>query len=136
MQKKESKPQVMKMCVAITTDDFQRLSEFYRIGLGLDATEDWGDEGGRNYVVDMGTAVFEVVDEKQANTIDQFEVGERVSGKLRFALEVPDLDAAVNRLVEYGANMIQSPKEMPWGDRTARFIDPEGIHLTFFESKK
>ncbi|MBN2433891.1 MAG: VOC family protein [Spirochaetes bacterium] len=136
MEKNKTEPQVMKMCVAITTDDFQRLSEFYRVGLGLEPTEDWGDEGGRNYVVEMGTAIFEVVDEKQANTLDQIEVGERVSGKLRFALEVPNLDAAVNRLVEYGAKMIQSPKEVPWGDRIARFIDPEGIHLTFFERKK
>ena len=135
MEENKIEPQVMKMCVAITTDDFDRLSEFYRVGLGLEPTEDWGDEGGRNYVVDMGTAIFEVVDEKQADTIDQIEVGKRVSGKLRFALEVPDLDAAVNRLVEYGANMIQSPKDTPWGDRTARFIDPEGIHLTFFETK-
>jgi lactoylglutathione lyase len=91
---------------------------------------------GRNYFVDMGFAFFEVVDEKQADTLDQIEVGERVSGKLRFALEVPDLDAVVNRLVEYGAKMIQSPKEVPWGDRIARLIDPEGIHLTFFERNK
>ena len=44
----------------------------------MEPTENWGDEGGCNYVVDKGFAIFEVVDEKQANTLDQIEVGERV----------------------------------------------------------
>lgn len=124
----------MKFCVAITTGEFEKLRDFYRIGLGYEPTEDWGSDGGQNYVVDMGKAIFEVIDEKQAATIDELEVGERVSGKLRFALQVPNLDAAVVRLTDYGATLVSPPQKMSWGDRIARFKDPEGIQLTLFES--
>ncbi len=54
MNNNKNKANIMTMCVAITASDYQRMSEFYRVGLGLEATEDWGDEGGKNYVVDMG----------------------------------------------------------------------------------
>ena len=40
-----------------------------------------------------GSSMHEL-EEKQARTVDETEVGKRVSGQNRFALEVPDLDAA------------------------------------------
>ena len=65
----------------------------------------------------------------------KLKLEKELSGKLRFAFEVPNLNTAVNRLVKYGGKMIQSPIEVPWEDRIARFIDPDGFHLTFFEGK-
>ena len=111
---------VLELRVAITADEFERLSEFYRIGLGLNPSQEWPQDQGRSLVIDLGRATLEVFDEKQAETVDEIEVGERVSGS-RFAWEVPDLGAAVQRLLAYGAKQVAPARQTPWGDRTARF---------------
>jgi predicted enzyme related to lactoylglutathione lyase len=75
------------------------------------------------------------VDEKQANTVNEIEVGRRVSGKIRFALQVPDLEAAINRLTTYGAELVHPPVETSWGDRNVRFNDPESRQITLYQSQ-
>jgi uncharacterized glyoxalase superfamily protein PhnB len=75
-----------------------------------------------------------VFDEKQADTIDQLEVGRRISGQIRFALQVPDLDAAMERLIAHGATLVHHPVVTPWGDRNARFQDPDGMQITLYQA--
>jgi methylmalonyl-CoA/ethylmalonyl-CoA epimerase len=93
----------------------------------------WPEDQGRALVLDLGRATLEVFDEKQANTVDQIEVGRRVSGNIRFALQVPDLDAAIKRLTSHGAKLVHPPVDTPWGDRTVRFEDPEGMQITLYQ---
>ena len=134
MKTNNSTPPVIELRVALTTDSFDRLSAFYRQGLGLEPSQVWPEEQGRALVLDMGRATLEVFDEKQATTVDELEVGSRVSGTVRFALQVPALDAAINRLEKHGARLLHPPVVTPWGDRTARFQDPDGMHVTLYES--
>jgi methylmalonyl-CoA/ethylmalonyl-CoA epimerase len=134
MTNSESKNPVLELRVAITAEDFERLSAFYRQGLGLEPSQEWPQDQGRSLVLDLGRATLEVFDEMQTQTVDQIEVGRRVSGKVRFALEVPDLEAAVERLTAHGAVLVSPPKETPWGDRTARFEDPEGMQITLYQA--
>jgi uncharacterized glyoxalase superfamily protein PhnB len=82
----------------------------------------------------MGQATLEVFNEKQAQTIDQIEAGHRVSGQIRFALRVPDLDAATKRLLAHGATLVHAPVITPWGDRTVRFQDPVGMQITLYQA--
>lgn len=124
---------VLELRVAFTARDYDRLIKFYCDGLGLESSQEWPEEQGRAAVLDMGRATMEIFDEKQAATVDQIEVGERVSGQIRFALQVPYLDAAVERLVSKGATLVHPPVVTPWGDRNARLLDPEGIHVTLFQ---
>jgi methylmalonyl-CoA/ethylmalonyl-CoA epimerase len=124
---------ILELRVAITSEDFSRLANFYLEGLGLSPSLQWPEDQGKALVLDLGRATLEVFDEKQADTVDQLEVGKRVSGKIRFALQVPDLDAAVDRLHKFGAKLVSSPVETPWGDRTARFEDPEGMQITLYQ---
>jgi catechol 2,3-dioxygenase-like lactoylglutathione lyase family enzyme len=126
---------VMELRVALTTQAFDKLSAFYRVGLGLQPSHEWPQDQGRSLVLDLGRATLEVFDEKQAQTIDQFEVGRRVSGPVRFALQVPDLSAAVKRLQDHGATLVHGPITAPWGDRTARFADPDGMQITLYQKK-
>jgi methylmalonyl-CoA/ethylmalonyl-CoA epimerase len=135
MTTNRTSPPVVELRVALTTDSFDRLSAFYREGLGLEPSQVWPEDQGRALVLDMGKATLEVFDEKQATTVDQLEVGSRVSGQVRFALQVPDLDAAVTRLMEHGATLVHPPVTTPWGDRTARFQDPDGMQVTLYESQ-
>src|ERR1700704_1213090 len=102
-------PPVMELRVALTTEAFDRLASFYRNGLGLEPAQVWPEEQGRALVLDMGKATLEVFNEKQAQTIDQIEVGRRMSGQIRFALRVPDLDAARKRLLAHGATVVHGP---------------------------
>jgi predicted enzyme related to lactoylglutathione lyase len=82
----------------------------------------------------MGKATLEVFNEKQAQTIDQIEVGRRISGQIRFALRVPDLDAAMKRLLAYGANVVHAPVITPCCDKTVRFQDPDGVQITLYQA--
>jgi catechol 2,3-dioxygenase-like lactoylglutathione lyase family enzyme len=125
---------VLELRVALITEAYDRLVSFYCDGLGLNPSEVWPEDQGRALVLDMGKATLEVFDETQAETIDNLEVGHRISGQIRFELQVPDLNAAIERLVEHGAIMVNQPVETPWGDRNVRFQDPDGMQITLFQS--
>jgi methylmalonyl-CoA/ethylmalonyl-CoA epimerase len=135
MKLSNAQREVLELRVVLTADEFDRLSSFYLEGLGLKPSQEWPEDQGRALVLDLGRATLEVFDEKQATTVDQIEVGRRVSGKIRFALQVPDLDAAQERLLDYGAKLVHSPIDTTWGDRTVRFEDPEGMQITLYQSE-
>jgi predicted enzyme related to lactoylglutathione lyase len=69
----------------------------------------------------------------QAAYIDEVEVGRRVAGHIRVAFEVDDVDAAVRRLADAGAEIIAEPIRTPWDSRNARLQAPAGLQLTLFE---
>jgi predicted enzyme related to lactoylglutathione lyase len=125
---------VMELRVALTTGDYDGLARFYGEGLGLQPSQVWPDDQGRALVLDMGRATFELFDEKRAQTIDQIETGRRTSGQIRFAMEVPDLEAALERTLAHGATEVHPPVITPWGDRSVRIQDPEGMQITLFQS--
>jgi methylmalonyl-CoA/ethylmalonyl-CoA epimerase len=124
---------VMELRVALTTDEYERLVGFYLQGLGLEPAQVWPEDQGKALVLDMGKATLEVFDEQQAETVDQIEVGQRISGPIRFALQVPDLDSAMERLNEYGAKLVHAPVITPWGGRNVRYEDPDGMQITLNE---
>jgi methylmalonyl-CoA/ethylmalonyl-CoA epimerase len=82
----------------------------------------------------MGRATLELFDEAQAETIDDLEAGRRVSGQIRFALQVPDLNAAMERLLAHGAILVHPPVHTPWGDYNVRLQDPDGMQITLFQA--
>ena len=124
---------VMELRVAFTAREYERLARFYCDGLGLETTQVWPSEQGRAVILDMGRATLEIFDEKQANTIDQLEAGQRLSGQIRFALQVPDLKVAMERLLSNGAILVHPPVVTPWGDYNVRLQDPEGMQVTLFQ---
>jgi len=136
MTTKTSKPPVIELRVAITTGDFERLASFYRVGLGLEPAQVWPEDQGRALVLDLGRATLEIFDEKQAETVDQLEVGRSISGAVRLALQVPDLDAAMERLLAHGASLVHPPVDTPWGDRNVRFQDPDGMQITLYQAQE
>jgi catechol 2,3-dioxygenase-like lactoylglutathione lyase family enzyme len=131
---KKPDPPVMELRVALTTEAFDRLASFYRAGLGLVPSQTWPEDQGRALVLDLGKATLEVFDEKQAQTVDQIEAGRRISGPIRFALRVPDLDAAMKRLQAHGATLVHGPVIAPWGDKIVRFQDPDGMQITLYQA--
>ena len=135
MSTPDANPPVMELRVALTTDDFERMVKFYCDGLGLEPAQIWPDDQGRALVLDLGKATLEVFDEMQAETIDQIEVGRRISGQIRFALRVPDLKTAMQRLLAHGATLVHPEVVVPWGDHNVRLQDPDGMQITLFERR-
>ncbi|HEY1011465.1 MAG TPA: VOC family protein [Herpetosiphonaceae bacterium] len=124
---------VLELRVALTTGDYERLTRFYCAGLGLEPAALWTEGEDRALILDMGRATLEIFDEPHAAAVDQIEVGKRVSGPIRFALQVPDLDAAVERLLAIGAALVHPPITTPWGHRNARLADPDGLQITLYQ---
>lgn len=134
MPTENSKQPVLELRVAITTADYERLVKFYCQGLGIEPAAVWNNDGGRALMLELGQATVEIFDERQAEVIDFLEAGRRVSGQIRFALQVPDIDAAVERLLAHGAVLVHPPVLTPWGDRNARLQDPDGMQITLFQA--
>lgn len=118
--------------VALTVVDFDRAVAFYRDGLGLDPGYLW-TESGRGQLFGAGEASLEIFDPDYAANVDQIEAGERVSGQIRFAFEVPDIQVAVDRALKYGAALVHEPVLTPWHDLNARLRSPEGLQITLFQ---
>jgi methylmalonyl-CoA/ethylmalonyl-CoA epimerase len=125
---------VLELRVALTTSDYERLVKFYCEGLGLNPSALWSNDGGKALILEMGNATLELFDERQAEVIDQLEAGRRVSGQIRFALQVPDLKAAMERLLAHGATLVHEPVRTPWGDYNVRLQDPDGMQVTLFQA--
>jgi lactoylglutathione lyase len=124
---------VLELRVALTAADYERSVKFYCEGLGIEPAAVWNNGQGRALVLEMGNATLELFDEIQAETIDQIEAEQRISGQIRFALQVPDLKAAMERLIAHGATLIHPPIITPWGDYNVRLQDPDGMQITLFQ---
>jgi len=125
---------VIELRVALTTHEYERLVKFYSEGLGVEPSAIWNNDGGKALILEMGKATMELFDERQAEVIDQLEAGRRVSGQIRFALQVPDLNAALERLLAHGATLVHGPVQTPWGDTNVRLQDPDGMQITLFQA--
>ena len=125
---------VLQLRVAITTSEFERLVTFYCKGLGIEPAAIWNNGGGRALMLELGKATLEVFDEAQAEVIDQLEAEKRVSGAVRLALQVPDVRAAMERLLGNGATLVHPPVLTPWGDENVRLQDPDGMQITLFQA--
>ncbi len=124
---------ILELRIALTASNYERSVKFYCEGLGLEPAAIWNNGGGQALMLEMGKATLEVFDEAQAETIDQLEAGKRISGQIRFALQVPDLKAAIERLLAHGATLVHPPVTTPWGDYNVRLQDPDGMQITLFQ---
>jgi lactoylglutathione lyase len=123
---------VRELRLVLTVDDFDRALGFYRDALGLEEREAWESQPGRVAILDAGVATIELVDEAQASAIDEIEVGRRIAGPVRVALEVDDSDATAKRLADAGGDVVAGPVVTPWQDRNVRLDPPDGPQLTLF----
>lgn len=124
---------VHELRVAVTASDHEAAVAFYRDALGLPQVADWTSADGKVVVLDGGRATLELIDESQAEYIDRVEVGRRVAGQVRIALEVDDSAAVAERARMNGAVLLgKGPVDTPWGDRNVRLSAPADLQLTLF----
>jgi predicted enzyme related to lactoylglutathione lyase len=120
------------MRLVLTVDDFDNAVAFFRDAVGLEQLAEFHNDGGAGVLLDAGRATLEIFDHAQAEAIDQIEVGRRVAGSVRIALQTDGSDSLAGELVKAGAKIIGGPVATPWGDRNVRLVGPESIQLTLF----
>jgi catechol 2,3-dioxygenase-like lactoylglutathione lyase family enzyme len=123
---------VRELRLALTVDDYERAFAFYRDALGLSVLDSWDGPDGSGAVLDAGRATLELLSVAQAELVDSVEVGERVAGPVRIALEVADSAATAEKLVAAGAEPLADPVVTPWAHRNVRVRAPDGMQLTLF----
>ena len=123
---------ISELRLVLTVKDFDRATALFRDALGLEQLAAWQNDGGHVVLLDAGRATLEVADERQAQAIDEIEVGRRVAGQVRIAFQTPDSESVANTLARAGATIIAGPVLTPWGDRNMRLQGPDGIQLTLF----
>jgi catechol 2,3-dioxygenase-like lactoylglutathione lyase family enzyme len=123
---------VRELRLALTVERYAEAVAFYRDVLGLPVVEAWEGPDGSGAVLDAGRATLELLSVPQAELVDRVEVGSRVAGPVRVALEVTDSVETAARLVAGGAEALAAPVVTPWRHRNVRLRAPDGMQLTLF----
>jgi len=125
---------IQQLRLVVTAEDYDDAVAFYRDAMGMGELAVWASpDGGQVTLLDAGRATLEITDPRNAAFIDQVEVGRRVAGHIRVALEVDDSRSMTDAAVGGGAELVAEPTETPWRSLNARLEAPGGLQLTLFE---
>jgi catechol 2,3-dioxygenase-like lactoylglutathione lyase family enzyme len=86
---------VRQLRLVVTASDYDEAVRFYRDVLGLPERAAVSAPDRRVAILDAGLATLELAEPAAAEFIDRVEVGRRVAGHIRVALEVDDVQATV-----------------------------------------
>ena len=113
----------------LVTEDVSSLASFYEKLLGPPP------KGNDDYVeLHPEGAILAIVSKKAANYMHggQWSAGANSSAILEF--EVGDVDAERVRVEAFVTDWLQQPKDMPWGNRSMLFRDPDGNPINLFKT--
>jgi predicted enzyme related to lactoylglutathione lyase len=112
----------------LVTDDLKGLAAFYERLLGV------LPEGSETYVELRPAGAILAIVTREAATF--MHGGEWVASANRSAIlefEVDDVDVEHDRISAFVTDWLQQPKDMPWGNRSMLFRDPDGNPINFFK---
>lgn len=124
--------------ISILTDDVPRLTTFYRSAFGLVTTTEL--DGYTEFAMDGVrfeiSARRELIKATHHPSYQAKPSGQ--SFELAFELKTPaEVDKKYAEIIKKSATPVTPPADMPWGQRTAFFADPDGnIHELFAELPK
>ncbi|HMO00671.1 MAG TPA: VOC family protein [Miltoncostaeaceae bacterium] len=124
---------VRQLRLVVLADDFDAALAFYRDVLGMPEADAVSSPGGRIAILDAGSATIELTNLGHGEYIDRVEVGRRVAGHIRVALEVDDAAAATDAARAAGATVIAEPVVTPWNSLNSRLEGEAGLQLTLFQ---
>lgn len=124
---------VRELRLVVTATDYDEAIRFYRDALGMPMREAYESPDGRVTILEAGVATLEIADPNQAEFIDRVEVGRRIAGHMRVALQVDDTATMTRTLEAAGATVIAEPTRTPWDSLNARLTGPAGLQLTLFQ---
>ena len=111
-----------------TAKDYAKAVAFYRDGLQLPLDHDWdfgpGDAGS---VFKAGMGMVEVFSPAPGSEYV------KPSG-ISMLLQVDNVDEWVDHARDRDLSVVEEPCTQPWGQRTLRLCDPDGITVTLFHT--
>ena len=116
--------------IALATDQFEAVVEFYGEYLGLPVVGQWDRARGRGRRFDLGGGLcLEIFDNaREPQPLVMHAPGDRV----QVVVEVDDIDAVRERL---GLDA-PAPQTVSWGARLFQLRDPDGVPITFLQWDK
>ncbi len=123
--------------ISIITSRFDEMLQFYRDVMGFKIKMQL-----ENFVEFENNGVrFEMSTHKVLNEATNHESfledKKGQSFELAFSVPLEDMNKVYEEITSKGATPIKEPEDMPWGQRTAFFADPDGnIHEIFADLKK
>jgi len=125
---------VKELRIILTVDNLDEIISFYRDVAGLRTSKEWRDETGNGIILEAGKASLELIDSKDAASIDEIEVGRRIAGPVRLALNTGEnIEEASQKFIAGGAIPLAVIKQAPWS-KVQRLKDPSGMQFTLFET--
>jgi catechol 2,3-dioxygenase-like lactoylglutathione lyase family enzyme len=125
-----------ELSVVLTVSDFEGALALYRDVLGLSVQKEWHGDDGSGAILAAGRATLELQDRADAATTDRVEIGRRLDDPVRLAVGLTGASRIENLAAELrqrGAEPLGPPSDTPWGRRTQRLRDLDGVQLTLFE---
>lgn len=114
--------------IRIITDNLERLVSFYEIITGLTATrytEDFAELPTHACTLAIGSA--------RTTAFFGGDVAQPASNRsVIIEFLVPDVDKEFERLTKVVDAFVQKPTNMPWGNRSMLFRDPDGNLINYF----
>jgi predicted enzyme related to lactoylglutathione lyase len=112
----------------LVTNDVRHLSAFYERLLGAPA------KGTADYVeLRPGGAILAIISRTGAQLTYGGEWPPGSPGRTILEFCVDDVDAEQQRIDGFVREWLQRPKDMPWGNRSMLFRDPDGNPINFFQ---
>ena len=120
--------------IAEVVDDIDAAVGFYRDVLGLPVDHEPG--GGYATVTMPGALHFSIWSRASAAeaTFGDEAAANRIPLGFSVEFEVDAVDSAAEAASERGLQLVQAPKEEPWGQKTSRFMLPSGMLGGFSET--
>lgn len=112
----------------LVTEDVRSLAGFYEKLLGTTP------KGNDDYVeLHPEGAILAIVSRKAAKFMHggEWPAAANRSAILEFAVD--DVDTERKRIDSFVSDWLQQPKDMPWGNRSMLFRDPDGNPINFFK---
>src|ERR1700754_4312630 len=96
---------VKELRIILTVDNLDEIIQFYRDVAGFQVSKEWRDEAtGNGIILEAGKASLELIDKKDAASIDDIEVGKRIAGPVRLALNIGEnIEDASEKFIAGGA---------------------------------
>lgn len=118
--------QATTMSLSLTVRDLQKSIEWYHNIIGFSIERRMEREGTlRGVIVNAGSVRISL------NQDDGAKGRERIKG-LGFSFNIrtdQDIDELAKRIKENGGTLEMEPKDMPWGARMIRLLDPDGFKI-------
>ncbi len=126
---------VNELRIILTVDNLDEMIKYYTETVGLKISKEWHEDAGNGIILEAGRASLELIDKSHASRIDQIEVGKRVAGPVRLALNIGEnnIEKASSEFIAGGAGKLADIKQAPWS-KVMRLEDPSGMQISLFET--